>query len=125
MDDLPASVREIAEVIGREQALHLIQHLPRCYNKRNQANRVILYVPKRVDPDHRLVEILGWYDALRLVEAFGGEILHPANCAAIFRRERNWNVQQLVRRGYEIEYIAEVLEVTPRTIRNALAAAAA
>jgi hypothetical protein len=83
---LPTTAQELADVLGRERALYLIGQLPVCYVKdkrwKPRANskgsrRVILYVPKRLRPDHRLVAILGWNDAQRLVDAFGGEILCP------------------------------------------------
>lgn len=76
---LPKSVQEIADVIGEAQALLLIQNLP-TYVGSNKHTRPMLYVPKNLPADHRLVQILGWHDALRLVYHFGGEILYPANC---------------------------------------------
>lgn len=56
LDDLPRSVREIAEVIGREAAMYLIGQLPRCFAGADgkKANKVIMYVPKRL-PDRKSV----------------------------------------------------------------------
>ncbi len=54
------------------------------------AAKVILYVPKALSPHHRLVSILGWEDAQKLVDVFGGEIfaagqlqLHCPPCAGL------------------------------------------
>lgn len=83
---LPPVVEELVQVLGRGRTLYLIGQLPVCFVKDRRwtpranskgSRRVILYVPKRLKPDHRLVTILGWNDAQRLVDAFGGEIVCP------------------------------------------------
>ncbi len=118
-DDLPPSVREIAEVIGRAEALHLIGQLPVCYRDAGKkSTKVILYVPKRLAPDHRLVEILGYPTARKLVDAFGGEILYPANCRAIFARMRNRLVADMLDAGARPAILAELFGMTERNIRN-------
>jgi hypothetical protein len=80
---LPASVQEIADVIGREQALHLVANLPRRSDNRpgKACKRPMLYVPQRITMDHKLVAILGFEDAAKMVNAFGGENLYPATCS--------------------------------------------
>lgn len=117
---LPASVQEIADVIGRETALYLIGQLPTCYagTDGKRSTRVILYVPKRLSPRHRLVEILGWERAQKLVEGFGGEILQPANCQEVYRRFRDTEAKRLVATGMAARQLAEVLAVSERHIRN-------
>ena len=50
---LPESVQEIADVIGRDQALTFIGQLPQA-GKRKW--RVCVYIPKTLSPDHKLVE---------------------------------------------------------------------
>lgn len=117
---LPASVQEIADVIGRETALYLIGQLPTCYAGADgkRSTRVILYVPKRLPPNHRLVEILGWHTALQLVEGFGGEILQPANCQEVYRRFRDSEARRLVTEGLTATQLAEVMAVSERHIRN-------
>lgn len=122
---LPASVQEIADVIGTERALYLVGQLPRCYirDKRRltaTATHVILYVPKSLKPDHELVRILGWHDATRLVDAFGGEILQPASCADVYRRFRDASILRMVREGMKPAAVAALLEVSERHVRNLL-----
>lgn len=114
LNELPQSVREIAEVIGVETALRLINQLPTRLND----PRPILYVPKRLKADHRLVEILGWHDANKLVQAFGGEILHPAACREVERRILREFAKKLLSIGYRVEMVADKLGVTVRTVRN-------
>ncbi len=120
LDDLPNSVREIAEVIGREAAMYLIGQLPRCYAGADgkKANKVIMYVPKRLQPDHRLVEILGWPTALKLVTAFGGEILYPANCNHMEARLRNRRILEMLDEGTPAAIVADEMGVTVRYVRH-------
>lgn len=83
MRDLPKSVQEIADVIGRDKALHLIRSLPTYVAGKpgKRCTRVMLYVPQRLRLDHPLVLILGFEDAAKMVDHFGGECLQPANCS--------------------------------------------
>ena len=116
MNDLPPRVQEIADVIGRHEALLLIGQLPKCRSGKN-ANVVILYVPKRITHKHRLVEILGWDKAQQLVKAFGGEILYPPNCARIATRFRNKRIIEMMGEGFTADYVAEEFGVTVRYVR--------
>src|SRR5687768_1987336 len=126
---LPSSVQEIADVIGDDRALFLIGRLPRCYTpgktgsswesgKRVGVERVIMYVPKRLDVDHPLVRIMGWVDAQKLVSAFGGEILCPATCTSIYRPFRDEQISRLVGEGVPTMMVAEWFGVTERLVRN-------
>ena len=119
LNDLPQSVREIAEVIGREAAMLLIGRLPVCYRDAGKKSpKVILYVPKRLPPDHQLVEILGYPTARKLVDAFGGEILYPANCRFVFDRHRNAAVRQMIDAGARPPVVACLFGITERHVRN-------
>ncbi|CAG2144488.1 hypothetical protein LMG31506_03017 [Cupriavidus yeoncheonensis] len=119
---LPASVQEIADVIGRERALYLIGQLPRCYvdRKGHKGWRVILYVPTlpRLSPDHQLSQILGWNDAEKLARHFGGEILQPANCREIYRAYRDKVIIEKMCAGAKASDVAAMMEMTVRQIQN-------
>lgn len=123
---LPRSVQPIADVIGRAQALKLVGALPRCRAgiAGKESNRVICYIPlpRTLHAEHRLVQILGWTDALRLCQAYGGEILQPANCAEILRAHRVRSIAVLHECGYAIDQIAKLLNCCKRTVNNALRA---
>ncbi len=123
---LPNSVQEIVDVIGRERALYLIGQLPRCYvpDKRKRetnvgglSERVIMYVPKNLKPDHVLVRILGWADAFALAKHFGGELLCPGNCGALYRKFRDDGIRQLLGEGAPVALIADWFEVSDRHVR--------
>ncbi|HEY9460813.1 MAG TPA: hypothetical protein VIR04_08435 [Paralcaligenes sp.] len=119
---LHRTVREIADVIGRDRALFLVGQLPRCYSgiQGKKSWRAILYVPKSLKPNHPLVRILGWQDAEKLVRAFGGEILQPANCADIYRRFRDSSICRMAGAGMKAACIASVMEVSERHVKNVL-----
>ena len=120
LNDLPESVKEIAEVIGREDTLRLIGQLPTCYagKEGHKSNRVIMYVPKRLPPDHKLVEILGFNTAMKLVRHFGGEILQPANCRALYSRFRDEAILRMLDAGARPGMVADLLGVSERHVRN-------
>ncbi len=117
---LPSSVQEIADVIGRDRALFLVGQLPRCYvaTVGHKSWRVMLYVPKDLNPDHDLVRILGWPDAVKLVAGFGGEILNPASCAEVYRAFRDKTALGMAEQGMKPTAIAELLGVSDRQVRN-------
>lgn len=120
LNDLPESVKEIAQVIGRGDALRLIGQLPTCVAGKDghKSTRVIMYVPKRLPADHKLVEILGWHKAEKLVRHFGGEILQPGNCRAIYARFRDEAILRMLAHGARPSMVAEMLGVSERHVRN-------
>lgn len=116
--ELPGCAQEIADVIGREKTLYLIGNLPRSSSR---SWRVVLYVPKRMPADHQLVRLLGYEAAEKLRRHFGGEILQPSNCNVVYRKARNENARRMAADGMPIQQIADILELTPRQVRNILA----
>lgn len=146
--ELPRSVQEIADVIGRDRALLLVGKLPRSYtpdrrwpsreagpmsadtgarNRRTDRAgasniKLVMYVPtlSRLTLDHRLVQILGWADAEKLCKAFGGEIMYPASCAAIARQFKNDSILRMARTGIKSTAVAIAFGVSERHVRNLL-----
>ncbi|MBD9528931.1 hypothetical protein [Paracoccus sp. PAR01] len=118
LQSLPPSAQEIADVIGRERTLYLIGQLPRSGSRKWRVN---LYVPKRVNPDHPLVQMIGWDDANRLVDEFGGMILQPSNCNFLHREFRNREVRRLRDEGWSISAIADAVEISARQVFYLLA----
>lgn len=120
MIELPESVQEIADVIGRTEALRLIGQLPTCIAgvEGHKSKRVILYVPKQLKAGHRLVEILGWDTAQKLVDVFGGEILCPANCHAVFADFMRRAIAAMLATGESTNVVAVMFDVHERTVRK-------
>lgn len=109
---------EIAEVIGRAQAIALIVAMR---GSTGRSWRVCIYVPKRLHLDHELVRILGWKDARRLCHAFGGEILQTSNLRYLERNLRHYAVWKLsVWDGYSASLIAEYLALSASAVRKIL-----
>lgn len=123
---LPPVVQDIADVLGRERALFLIGQLPRCVitdrskgDVGTKAERVILYVPKNLKPDHVLVRILGWQDAQRLVAMFGGELLNPPTMRdTIYRPWRDEAIRNLVDQGVGQDMVAEWFGLTRKRVHQ-------
>lgn len=124
---LPQSAREIAEVIGYDRTLTLIGNLPTTTDAKH-GERAMLYVPKTLHPDHPMVHALnmgGKPDAeaalkaaQKLVEHFGGEILHPANCKKVLTACRDANIAEAIARGTKPQEVADKLGISARQARN-------
>lgn len=108
---LPGVLRDIAALIGVPGTLQIVKHY----------GGVRLYVPKRFDPDHVLVKILGHAAVVKLIEHFGGEehfdiprcqIAGNAMRNAAIRDEYGKLTQSQLARKYDL---------TERQIRNILA----
>lgn len=124
---LPKSVQPIADVIGITQTLRLIGQLPVCKvrDKRYGAaisNRIILIVPVKLKPDDKLVKMIGWHDACRLVAHFGGEYLYPATCAEIYRDFLKKSAHSMLAQGMRPPEIADAMLIPYRTISRWLKA---
>jgi hypothetical protein len=119
---LPRSVQEIADVIGTDQALYLVGQMPRFKNTTKGGYQCVMYVPtkSRLTQRHELVRILGLIDAGRLCEAFGGEIIQPANCAEICRAHRDRSIILLADEGMPPAQLAELTCVSERHVRKLL-----
>lgn len=115
---LPQSVAEIAEVIGRDNALSFIARLPASGSR---SWRKCVYVPKRMPPDHNLVKLLGWSDAQKMRAVFGGEILQPSNCRFVYRRHRNRQLLRMASENVPLADIADMLELSVYRVREIIA----
>jgi len=115
---LPKSVREIAEVIGIEQTIHLLAQLPAYQRTDRKTPTLIMYVPKKLPLDHELIAMIGYRDAQKLVRVFGGEILYPCTCKDIFRIMRDEAIRRMIRLGARAEVVAGLFGMTERNVRN-------
>ena len=126
LSDLPPTVRELAEVIGRAAALRLVGQLPEIIAgvPGRKSRRTMLYVPKSIGPGHRLFEILGQENAEKLARRFGGEMMHPANCRSVHQRTRDEAVRRMVQDGANVATVSALMRLSRRQIRNILDAGA-
>ncbi|SOD42310.1 Mor transcription activator family protein [Nitrosovibrio sp. Nv4] len=108
---LPGILRDIARLIGLPGTLQLVKHY----------GGVRLYVPKRFDPDHVLVKVIGPVAVIILIKHFGGE--------AHFDIPRALAAANAVRNAaIRAEYaelsqrrLAQKYNLTERQVRNILA----
>lgn len=117
MTDLPESVQEIAEVIGREKALRLIGAVGKSGSR---SWRVCFYVPKKLRENHPFIEIIGKEAAEKLCLEFSGMILQPSNCNFIYRNYRNKQIRHYAQQGISHAQIAHMLDLSKRQIYNIL-----
>lgn len=115
---LPASVAEIAEVIGRAEALEFVRNIPRS---KSRPWRACIYIPKRMPPDHKLVGMLGWHAANKMSRAFSGMILQPSTLEAMEKYHRNRQIIRAAGEGVPIEDIADIYELSRYRIREIIA----
>lgn len=117
-DDLPASVAEIAGVIGRAPTLKLLSRAPACVAGKpgKRGARVMLYVPKNLAPDHWIVGAVGAEKALALVRAFGGEVMQPANCRRIYAGHRDDAIVRMLQDGARVSTVLEMMRVSRKHV---------
>lgn len=114
---LPDSVQQIADVIGEDAALTLVRRWPRT-----RSGRPVLYVPATLPADHRLVAIIGWHAAARLVKVFAGEIIFLATCAVVQRDGRNQLIAAALANRASPAAVAIKHGVSERQVRRIAAA---
>jgi hypothetical protein len=111
MIELPASVAEIADVIGPRLTNSLLAQLPRI---RNRPRHRCLYVPKRLNSDHALIGIIGLTAAQALVNAFGGEIMHLPDNRCFRNQYRADIIIEHMARGGRAKVLADYWADKPR-----------
>jgi len=108
---LPELLRELIDCIGEAAAFRLIEWRGGAY----------LSVPKRVDPQHPLVELIGPAQFVALVERFSGETLMLPKNDAVMRQQRHQMIRHLryherlpvdaiaLRVGYSMRRVFQIL----------------
>lgn len=120
--DLCQSLREIAWIIGREKALFLAGHVLKWGRGGHYGKSACLYIPKRLTPNHRLVEILGWDDAAAIVYEFAGLILQISSCRGVYQRWRDNEARRFAAEGAQTRDIQEIFGISDRYARTIKAA---
>lgn len=111
---LPKSVQQIADIIGQDQALHLVRTL----REQQSGKTLSVYVPapKSLHINHMLVTLLGWDDAMALCEALGGTHVYPSRCRYLERAMANRPVLALRDTGMSIAEIAAELGMSEKWV---------
>lgn len=112
LDRLPAELRELVRVLGESAAFKLVE--------RRGGGRLI--VPKKVHPDHRLMDELGLKAFADLVAHYGSEVLELPKYDSVTRQLRHQRVRRLRVEGRTHDRIAIETGYTRRQVINILAA---
>lgn len=121
---LPETLRDIAEVIGREAAVRLAEGMRPIEDDGAPAStgarpwRKMIYVPRRLTPEHPLVGLLGWQTALKLQRSHTNMILEIPFCADLVRAYRDHIIAEMARGGFAEAEIASWVQLHLRSVRN-------
>lgn len=109
-DKIPASLQEIAEVVGDDNAMKMVQ----AYG----GTRV--FVPQSVGAQHKLSTLLGFEQAKKLSRTFGGEPLTIARCTMLLKHRRNEEIRKKYDEGASVHELVREYGLTERRIYSIL-----
>lgn len=113
LDDLPGSLREIAELIGLPATLRLVEHY---------GGVIALYIPREIEPDHHLARALGVTAARKLASHYGTDSLRNIpRCVRGLRRLRDTEIRACRAAGESPPALALKFGLTERQIWTILA----
>lgn len=112
MESMPESLREIQETLGPDVAQRI----------KNRFAGIRVFIPKRLAPGHRLVQLLGEENARRLSHHFGGETLFIPRDAKAERTRRNREIIVRYDAGTPVRLLAQIYRLTERQIYAILSA---
>ena len=122
MDDpLPGSAEELAQAIGRGNAIALLGHVYFSRPVSVRKWRVAFYVPKRIRADHWICEVIGPFASMALAQAFGGSNLQVASCSHLRRAFYKSTAISMHEVGVPKREIAEILGYTERWVSKLIA----
>ena len=107
----------IQEIIGLTNAAKLLRE----YVKKRPDGRRYCRVPvprtSKITIDCKLANVVGFDNAIRLSHEFGGETLELPRSRHIMIEHRNRLIAAMLE-FYKPDEIAEMMTITPRTVRN-------
>lgn len=112
LDRLPGALRDLVHALGEPAAFRLVE--------RRGGGRLV--VPKKVHPDHSLMDELGLKIFADLVAAYGGEVLDLPKHDSVVRQIRHQRVRRLRAEGITMDRIAVATGYTRRQVINILGA---
>lgn len=121
--ELPESLQNIADIIGRDRALFLIGQLPRTKQIKRDGRtrwRIYVYFPLCLTTNCKLVQILGWDDALKLNNVFRGETLCLPSCHEMAIKFLHESIRNRYLIGVSIEILCITFAMTRRSITKIL-----
>ena len=112
---LPPTAARLADLIGSEATLTLLNHARRA------DGRCYVYVPLRPRPGKQLVDLIGMAAAVTLAKEYGGHDIQLPKCAAIDRAHRDVEIKRMAEEGATRASIARRFGISARHVGNLLA----
>lgn len=112
---LPALIERIASMIGQDRAMLLVKHA------HGEGANGHVYVPRLPKPGQCLPSLIGIKATTDLAQIYGGSTIRLPRCRAIYRAQRNAEVQSMAASGATVRAIAQVFNLTDRQVHNVLA----
>lgn len=106
---LPDTLEDVAEVIGRENALRLSEGLP---STGQRPWRKMLYVPRRMRSDHPVMQLIGKDAAEALSQSHTNMIIEIPVCQEIQRAYRDHVIAYLRQQGLSRTDVARLAGVS-------------
>lgn len=111
---LPPMAAKLADLIGSDNAIALIEHARQGKSKRH------IYVPLRPKPENNLVQVIGIEAAKKLAQVYGGQEIEIPKCKVIDRAQRTAEIKRMEADGISRKGISTALKLSVRQIRNLL-----
>ncbi|KAE9627950.1 hypothetical protein [Parasedimentitalea maritima] len=117
---LPETVAEIAEVIGRENAVRLVEGTRATGSRKWRRH---LYVPGEMHEEHRITKMVGLEAAVRLSHSHTNCIIELPSCFALRKAYMADHALRLSDAGATLSEIASEMGVEQKTAKSLLAGA--
>ncbi|MCV6587530.1 MAG: hypothetical protein OIF57_00685 [Marinobacterium sp.] len=114
INQLPESLRELAEIIGLEYALVMADMFP----------GVPVYIPANCREDHPVAAAIGLENFRKVIYYYGGDTLKLAKSDAVRRQIKHKRAQLLKKSGMTNRQIAAELDYSQRHIERIISRAA-
>lgn len=112
---LPPMAAKLADLIGSDNAIALIEHARQGKGKRH------IYVPLRPKPESNLVQVIGIEAAKTLAQVYGGQEIQIPKCKVIDRAQRTAEIKRMAADGMTRVNIAKHFGMSARQVWNLLA----
>lgn len=107
-DLLPESLQDLADVIGLENTIKLIDRFP----------GISLYIPHKTTDSHVLVTVIGEASAEALCDAFGGNEVRLPKLDSAKRQFKYHTLRKMKSAGCSNRIVAQVLQYSERHVER-------
>ena len=112
---LPTTVQEIADVVGRENAVRIVEGTRPSGSRKWRRQ---LYVPAEMKETHRISKMIGWDAAAMLAASHGHCIIDIPSCFALRKGYMASHALGMWNNGASIGEISAEMSVTEKTAQQ-------